>query len=114
MTWKAKIKITGQTGSSLSYDGPLTTEQKDCVVLALDGETDIATLEQEARQMRARMQRLEAENAGLVAALDRLIFAAQCRDNTCGDPCRLIEVKAELAAAAGNAQAALSSARGAA
>jgi hypothetical protein len=35
----------------------------------------------------------------LLRALKRLSFAAMCRDNTMGDPCRLLEVKAELAAA---------------
>ena len=35
----------------------------------------------------------------LLAALERLSFAAMCRDSTMGDPCRLIEVRAELAAA---------------
>lgn len=35
----------------------------------------------------------------LLAALKRLSLAASCRENTMGDPCRLFEVKAELAAA---------------
>lgn len=109
MTWKTKLKITGPSGSSLNFDGELTTEQKDAVIAALDlpgctigkssaepfgyfkaeafgwtdcAETDegarplydqgaidaliaeradIATLEQESRQMRARTERLEKE-----------------------------------------------------
>lgn len=48
----------------------------------------------------------------LLAALDRLAFAAECRDNTTGDQCRLIEVRAELAAAAANARAAIAAATG--
>ena len=46
----------------------------------------------------------------LLAALRRLSFAALCRDSTMGDPCRLIEVKAELAAAAKAADAAIAKA----
>lgn len=66
MTFTAIIKIASPTGSSINYAGPVTVEQKDCIVSALYGETDIATLEQEARQMRARMERLECENAQLM------------------------------------------------
>lgn len=65
MTFTARIKIVSPTGSSMNYAGPVTVEQKDCIVSALHGETDIATLEQEARQMRARMERLECENDAL-------------------------------------------------
>jgi hypothetical protein len=46
----------------------------------------------------------------LLAALERLSVAAMCRDNTMGDQCRLIEVKAELAAANTQAIAALAKA----
>lgn len=48
---------------------------------------------------RQECDRLREVNAELVAALDRLIFAAECRDNTMGDPSRLIDVKASLVAA---------------
>ena len=41
------------------------------------------------------------------AALERLSFAAECRDNTMSDACRLIEVKAELASANQQARAAI-------
>lgn len=41
------------------------------------------------------------------AALQRLETAARNRDNTSGDICRLLEVKAELAAAADEARDAL-------
>ena len=47
----------------------------------------------------AELRRLHAMNQELLASLSRLSFAAMCRDNTSGDPCRLIEVKAELQAA---------------
>ena len=49
----------------------------------------------------------------LLAALERLSFAAECRDNTMGDACRLIEVKAELASANQQARAAIAKATGA-
>ena len=42
-------------------------------------------------------------NQELIEALKRLSFAALCRDNTMGDPNRLMEVRAELREA--NAQA---------
>lgn len=45
-------------------------------------------------------------------ALERLSFAAMCRDNTMGDPSRLIEVKAELSAANEQAIAAIAKATG--
>lgn len=48
----------------------------------------------------------------LLAALMRLEFAAQCRDNTSGDACRLLEVKAELAEAARQARTVIAKARG--
>lgn len=41
----------------------------------------------------------------LLAALERLALAAECRDSTMGDACNLIAVKAELAAAARHARA---------
>lgn len=54
--------------------------------------------------LEGRVAELEEDRDALLAALERLSFAAMCRDNTMGDQCRLIEVKAELAAA--NKQAA--------
>lgn len=47
------------------------------------------------------------EVAKLVEALERLVLAAQCRDNSTGDQIRLIETRAELSAAAKNAEEAL-------
>lgn len=46
-----------------------------------------------------------AEIRRLQAALDRLVLAADCRENTMGDPIRLLQVREELAAAANNARA---------
>lgn len=51
--------------------------------------------------------RLIAAAPDLLAALDRLTFAAECRDNTAGDAARLIQVKAELRSAAEQARAAI-------
>lgn len=48
----------------------------------------------------------------LLAALERIALAAECRDNTAGDPSRLIEVKAELAAAAAHAHTIIKKAKG--
>lgn len=56
---------------------------------------------------------IEQQHNQLLEALTRLEFAAQCRDNTLGDPCRLLQVKAELAAAAEQARAAIAKAKGA-
>ena len=52
------------------------------------------------------------EKDNLLNALKRLEAAAENRDNTMGDPCRLIEVKAELAAAAKQARSAIAYAEG--
>lgn len=60
------------------------------------------------------IEALVKQRDGLLAALERLSFAAMCRDNTMGDPCRLIEVKAELRAANEQANASIASVRGAA
>ena len=48
----------------------------------------------------------------LLEALQRLAFASECRDNTSGDAARLIEVKAELAAAAKQARIEIAKATG--
>lgn len=56
--------------------------------------------------------RLIAAAPELLEALARLEFAAQCRDNTMGDPSRLIQVKAELASAARQARDAIAKATG--
>ena len=55
---------------------------------------------------------LKKQRDELLEALTRLEFAAQCRDNTSGDPCRLMVVKAELAEAAAQARAAIAKAGG--
>jgi len=74
-------------------------------------------LENKEQAIEANMRQLA--NAHLFAAapelrkaLERLSFAAECRDNTMGDPVRLIAVKAELADAAKQARAALTLADG--
>jgi hypothetical protein len=58
-----------------------------------------AALIASAPALLAERDKLLAVNAELLAALDRLIFAAECRDNTMGDQSRLIDVKAALVAA---------------
>ena len=43
-------------------------------------ESDIATLEQENRLMRARMERLEAENLELQKQVDALLLVAEVKE----------------------------------
>lgn len=43
-------------------------------------ESDIATLEQETQQMRARMNRLEAENLELQKQVDALLLVAEVKE----------------------------------
>jgi hypothetical protein len=64
------------------------------------------------RQVDVDLERLIVAAPELLEALTRLEFAAQCRDNTSGDPCRLLAVKAELANAAEQARAAINKATG--
>ena len=49
--------------------------------------------------MATELRLLHGQKQELLDALKQLSFAAMCRDNTMGDPCRLITVKAELASA---------------
>ena len=55
---------------------------------------------------------LRAAAPDLLEALERLVFAAECRDNTSGDAVRLVEVKTELAAAAKQARIVIAKATG--
>ena len=43
-------------------------------------ESDIATLEQENKQMRARMERLEAENLELQKQVDAMLLVAEAKE----------------------------------
>lgn len=43
-------------------------------------ESEIATLEQENRQMRARMERLEVENLQLQKQVDALLIVAEAKE----------------------------------
>lgn len=43
-------------------------------------ESDIATLEQENKQMRARMERLEVENLQLQKQVDALLIVAEAKE----------------------------------
>ena len=42
MNWETKLKITGPSGSSLNFDGELTTSQKNIIVSVLHGIPDMA------------------------------------------------------------------------
>lgn len=53
----------------------------------------------EIAKLRKEKAELLAQRDEMFAALRRLSFAAMARDNTMGDQCRLIEVRAELSAA---------------
>lgn len=55
---------------------------------------------------------LRNQSNNLLAALERLSSAALSRDSTIGDQCRLIEVRAELAAANKQAMEAIAIAKG--
>lgn len=59
------------------------------------------------RAMVAAAKEVETDASKLVEALERLVLAAQCRGNSTGDQIRLIETRAELSAAAKNAEEAL-------
>ena len=62
---------------------------------------------QAAIERGADVAKILSQKDVLLDALKRLEAAAENRDNTAGDPCRLIEVKAELAAAAAQARTAI-------
>ena len=47
---------------------------------------------------------MQAQVAQLESALERLVFAAHCRENSTGDQIRLIETREELSTAAKNAE----------
>lgn len=76
---------------------------------AIDKKRDgVKTLAELRRYTTGDLSRQPAPDASkLVEALKRLVFAAQCRDNSTGDQIRLIETRAELSAAAKNAEEAL-------
>ena len=69
-----------------------------CAGIPTDVLEDESILKADA-DLRIQREELEKQRDELLAALERLSFAAMCRDSTMGDPCRLIEVRAELAAA---------------
>lgn len=73
---------------------------------------NVVTLENAWDKMAGSRMDAEMQRDKLLAALKRLSFAAMCRDNTMGDPCRLIEVKAELLAANAQAIAAIAKVEG--
>lgn len=63
-------------------------------------------------RMSGSLAEITRQRDELLAALERLSFAAECRDNTMGDACRLIAVKAELVAANRQAINAIANAKG--
>ena len=98
-------------------DGVISDIEHGCA-----DDTDIATL----RRVAKGIERLRAADSQLVedyqiveernvaeikllrSALGRLVLAANCRENMLGDPCRLLEVQAELRDAAKEGRALLS------
>lgn len=80
---------------------------------AIDKKRDgVKTLAELRRYTTGDLSRQPAPDASkLVEALKRLVFAAQCRDNSTGDQIRLIETREELKAATENAEQALASYR---
>jgi hypothetical protein len=68
--------------------------------------------EQAARSAYQTACELAKQRDELLSALERLSFAALCRDSAMGDQCRLIEVRAELDAANAQAIAALGKVKG--
>ena len=75
------------------------------------GVTNIALVNILARQFEVGDLTLIAAAPDLLAALERLTFAADCRESTMGDPCGLLAAKAELSAAAKAARVAIAAAR---
>ena len=79
-------------------------------------ETDegaVALYDQETvNALQGRCDELLKQRDELLSSLDRLTFAADCRDSTTGDQCRLIQVKAKLAAASANSRAAIRRVKG--
>ena len=91
-------------------DGCFYPEHYDLGVLWRERERILAKLnasESRLHEVSVFCATIEQQHSQLLEALTRLEFAAQCRDNTLGDPCRLLEVKAELAEAAAQARAAI-------
>ena len=80
---------------------------------AIDKKRDgVKTLAELRRYTTGDLSRQPAPDASkLVEALKRLVFAAQCRDNSTGDQIRLIETREELSAAAKNAEEVLAAFR---
>lgn len=57
----------------------------DFAIAALEQSADIATLEQESRQMRARMERLECENTQLTGLVETLRAEVAAIDRTASE-----------------------------
>ena len=72
------------------------------------GENDegaVALYDQETlNALQKRCDEMLKQRDELLSSLDRLMFAADCRDSTTGDQCRLMQVKAELAAASASSR----------
>ena len=98
--------------SIICADGALIAGLKD-ELAAAKAELKVVWETNSEEELLAQLTEMTKQRDELLAALERLAFAAQCRDNTTGDQCRLIEVRAELAAAAANASAAITKVKGA-
>jgi len=77
-------------------DARFCADSREAVVAAWNRRQTVKPSDGSTTAVVETVRRLEQENERLRIALRRLVFAGLCRDNTEGDPIRLIEVRTEL------------------